>query len=55
MDLLFLARDGTNLHLKKNCGILIAKLVKNDERNLERLRELHGIEILHASLKNTGV
>lgn len=32
MDLLYLTRDGYNKDLQKNCGILIAKLVKQDER-----------------------
>lgn len=32
MDLLFLARDGFNLEMRKSCGILIAKLVKSDNR-----------------------
>lgn len=32
MDLLYLARDGLNLDLRKNCGILIAKLVKKDNK-----------------------
>lgn len=32
MDLLYLARDGHNAEMRKNCGILIAKLVKHDER-----------------------
>lgn len=32
MDLLYLARDGLNQEMRKNCGILIAKLVKKDDR-----------------------
>lgn len=32
MDLLYLARDGQNASMKKNCGILMAKLCKADER-----------------------
>jgi hypothetical protein len=52
MDLLYLTRDGYNAAMQKNCGILISKLVKKDERHLERLRELHGVEILYAALKN---
>ncbi len=52
MDLLYLTRDGYNPAMQKNCGILISKLVKKDEKHLERLRELHGVEILYAALKN---
>lgn len=32
MDLLYLTRDGYNANLQKNCGILIAKLAKKDQR-----------------------
>ena len=32
MDLLYLTRDGFNSEMQKNCGILISKLVKKDER-----------------------
>ncbi|KAK3591065.1 hypothetical protein CHS0354_005454 [Potamilus streckersoni] len=49
-DLLVLARDGKNPVLQKNCAILIAKLAQGDSRHLDRLRELHGIEILHACM-----
>ncbi|XP_064601805.1 tetratricopeptide repeat protein 12-like isoform X1 [Liolophura sinensis] len=46
-DLLVLARDGKIADVQQNCGILLAKLAQGDKRHLERLRELHGIEILH--------
>ncbi|KAL3884297.1 hypothetical protein ACJMK2_024445 [Sinanodonta woodiana] len=49
-DLLVLARDGKNSVLQKNCAILIAKLAQGDSRHLDRLRELHGIEILHTCM-----
>jgi hypothetical protein len=52
MDLLYLARDGVNKYMQKNCGILISRLVKKDEKHFERLRELHGIEILYSVLKD---
>ena len=52
MDLLYLARDGARQEMQKNCGILISKLVKNDAKHMEKLRELHGIEILYAALKD---
>jgi len=32
MDLLYLARDGLNKEMQKNCGILIARLCKTCER-----------------------
>ncbi len=32
MDLLYLARDGLNKEMQKNCGILIARLCKSNER-----------------------
>ena len=32
MDLLYLARDGRNVEMQKNCGILIAKLCKQQEK-----------------------
>lgn len=49
-DLLVLARDGKRPQLQKNCAILIAKLAQGDTRHLEKLRELHGIEILHSCM-----
>ncbi|XP_052806639.1 tetratricopeptide repeat protein 12-like [Mya arenaria] len=51
-ELLVLARDGRKLELQQNCAILIAKLAQGDQRHLERLRELHGIEILHSCMKH---
>jgi hypothetical protein len=32
MDLLYLTRDGLNKDMQKNCGIMIAKLCKADEK-----------------------
>ena len=32
MDLLYLTRDGLNIEMRKNCGILIAKLCKQEEK-----------------------
>ena len=32
MDLLYLTRDGHKMDMQKNCGILIAKLCKTDEK-----------------------
>lgn len=50
-ELLVLARDGNKSGLQQNCAILIAKLAQGDKRHLERLRELHGIDILHNCMK----
>lgn len=49
-DLLVLARDGKRPQLQQNCAILIAKLAQGDPRHLEKLRELHGVEILHSCM-----
>ncbi len=32
MDLLYMTRDGRNSDMQKNCGILIAKLCKKNEK-----------------------
>jgi hypothetical protein len=32
MDLLYLARDGNNIEMRKACGILLAKLAKSNEK-----------------------
>ncbi|XP_059139456.1 tetratricopeptide repeat protein 12-like [Physella acuta] len=50
--LLVLARDGRRPGVQANCAILVGKLVAGDSRHLERLRELHGIEILHGCMKH---
>jgi hypothetical protein len=55
MDLLYLCRDGFNLEMRKNCGGLIARLTRQDERHLLKLRELNGIELLHSCLKNANI
>ncbi|KAH9524386.1 hypothetical protein Btru_054375 [Bulinus truncatus] len=49
--LLELARDGKKPTVQSNCAILVGKLVQGDSRHLDRLRELHGIEILHSCMK----
>ncbi|XP_013378926.1 tetratricopeptide repeat protein 12-like [Lingula anatina] len=49
--LLVIVRDGKRTGVQENCAILIAKLTQGDTRHLERLRELHGIEILHSVMK----
>ncbi|XP_069115192.1 tetratricopeptide repeat protein 12-like [Argopecten irradians] len=51
-DLLVLARDGKRPAVQQNCAILIAKLAQGDSRHLERLRELHGVDILHNCMKH---
>jgi len=49
--LLTLARDLSKPEVRENCAILLAKLAQKDPRHLEKLRELHGIEILHDCMK----
>lgn len=44
--LITIARDKRG-NMRKNAAILLAKLSK-DAKNLETLRSLHGIEILHS-------
>ncbi|KAK7092856.1 tetratricopeptide repeat protein 12-like [Littorina saxatilis] len=46
------ARDGKKSAVQQNCAILLAKLAQGDPKNLERLRELHGIQILHDCMKH---
>lgn len=36
MDLLYLTRDGFNVDMQKNCGILLAKMAKQDEKYILR-------------------
>lgn len=50
--LLVLARDGRKVAVQENCAILLAKLAMKEPRHLQRLRELHGIEILHTCMKH---
>ncbi|XP_071094607.1 tetratricopeptide repeat protein 12-like [Haliotis cracherodii] len=50
-ELLVLARDGKQSAVQQNCAILIAKLTQGDPKHLERLRELHGVEILHSCMQ----
>lgn len=52
MDLLVLARDKAKPTVQHNCAILIAKLCSGDNRHLQRLRELHGLEILNTVLQH---
>jgi len=44
--LLFVVKEKIGLE-RKNAAIFIAKLAKNED-NLNVIRELHGIEILHS-------
>ncbi|KAL8618482.1 hypothetical protein ACOMHN_049899 [Nucella lapillus] len=46
------ARDGKKSAVQQNCAILLAKLATGHPKNLERLRELHGIQILHDCMKH---
>ncbi|KAF6019636.1 TTC12 [Bugula neritina] len=49
--LLVVIREANNSVVKQNSAILVGKLVKSSPRNLETLRELDGIGILHNSTK----
>ena len=50
MTLLVLARDQAKPTVQHNCAVLIARLVRGHTPYLARLRELHGVEILHTVL-----
>ena len=50
--LLELSRDQATPTARHNCAVLIARLVQAHEPYLHRLRELHGLEILHTVLKH---
>jgi len=52
MTLLVLARDQDKPTVQHNCAILIARLVHQHPPSLDRLRELHGLEILHTVLRH---
>jgi len=52
MTLLVLARDQAKPTVQHNCAILIARLVHQHAPSLDRLRELHGLEILHTVLRH---
>ena len=52
MDLLVLARDQSKPTVQHKCAIAIAKLANGDPKHLDRLRELHGFEILNTVLKH---
>jgi len=53
-DLLRIATNDDYKHaVKHNAAIAIGKLATSDPRHLERLRDLHGLEILHQVLKET--
>lgn len=49
--LLTMARDHGNTAVQHNCAILIGKLVQQQTPFLDRLRQLHGLEILHTVLR----
>ena len=52
MTLLVLARDQAKPTVQHNCAVLIARLVEAHAPYLDRLRELHGLEILHTVLRH---
>lgn len=46
--------DKLSNDVKQNAAICLAKLATSDERHLEKLREMHGIEILHSVIKESS-
>lgn len=54
MTLLVLARDQAKPSVQHNCAVLIARLVRAHAPYLDRLRELHGLEILHTVLRHVN-
>ncbi len=47
MDLLYLIGNANeSVEMRKNAGILVAKLAKKDERHLNRMKELDGFSFL---------
>ncbi|RDD39667.1 Tetratricopeptide repeat protein 12 [Trichoplax sp. H2] len=53
-DLLRIVDSSRKNVTRKNAGIALAKLSQSDARHLERLRDLHGVEILHSVLDSFG-
>lgn len=47
--------DQLSNDVKQNAAICLAKLATSDKRHLEKLREMHGIEILHSVIKDTSL
>ncbi|XP_073255098.1 tetratricopeptide repeat protein 12-like isoform X1 [Porites lutea] len=41
--------------VKQNAAICLAKLATADERHLEKLREMHGLEVLHSVIQETNL
>jgi len=46
MDLLYLIGNGSNSEMRKNSGILVAKLSKKNEKHLNKMKELDGFSFL---------
>jgi len=46
--------DKLSNDVKQNAAICLAKLATSDERHLEKLRKMHGIEILHSVIKESS-
>ncbi|XP_078379165.1 tetratricopeptide repeat protein 12-like [Oculina patagonica] len=47
--------DELSNDVKQNSAICLAKLATADKRHLEKLREMHGLEILHSVIQNTNL
>ncbi|CAJ1065479.1 tetratricopeptide repeat protein 12 [Xyrichtys novacula] len=45
------AGDAKRAAVKQNAAIALGKLCRSEPRHLEKLRELHGLEILHSCMK----
>ncbi|XP_066303683.1 tetratricopeptide repeat protein 12-like [Branchiostoma lanceolatum] len=52
MELLKHVADHKNSVVQQNCAIALATLAQEDRRHVERLRELHGLGILHDCMKH---
>nr|XP_058961372.1 tetratricopeptide repeat protein 12-like isoform X1 [Pocillopora verrucosa] len=47
--------DELSKDVKQNAAICLAKLATSDKRHLEKLKEMHGLEILHSVIQNTNL
>jgi len=47
--------DELSNEVKQNSAICLAKLATADKRHLEKLREMHGLEILHSVIQDTNL
>uniref|UniRef100_H3C3R3 Tetratricopeptide repeat domain 12 n=1 Tax=Tetraodon nigroviridis TaxID=99883 RepID=H3C3R3_TETNG len=45
------AADAANTDVQKNAAIALGKLCRSEPRHMDKLREMHGLEILHSCMK----